>query len=210
MKKIYLLICANFLVLGFVNAQITKGSLWLGGNLGFSSSKNDNGQNSKQSSYNISPSVGTAVKQNTIVGLQLNFTHDHNAYSSSEQTNSNSGGGIFLRQYWEIVKRFSAFGHFTGTYSSINQTNESQNYKNEVKGWSIGVGASPGVSFEVNKWFQLEAGFYNLFYLNYSNKNNKTTIPSGQSSYDGHSVSAGINLENASNFNLGFRFLIKR
>ena len=210
MKKIYLVVSMNFFVLSFANAQITKGSLWLGGNIGFSSSKNNNGQNSKENIYSISPSIGTAVKQNTIVGLQANFTSDHYENSAIDQKSSNSGAGVFLRQYWQIVNRFYAFGHFTAGYSSNNQTNESQNYKYEVNGWSVGLGASPGVSFSVNKWFQLEAGFSNLFYLNYSQKNTKTTSTTSQSSVDSHVVSAGINLENASSFNLGFRFLIKR
>src|SRR6476661_4287980 len=124
MKKIYLIICTNFFVLGLVNAQITKGSLWLGGDMGFSISKNEYGQSVKQTSYSISPSIGTTVKQNMVLGLEANFTHSQYDNSATKQTNATSGGAIFLRQYWQIVNRLYAFGHFTASYTSTNQTNE--------------------------------------------------------------------------------------
>jgi hypothetical protein len=210
MKKIYLLLCANFFVVSIVNAQITKGSLWLGGNVGFSSAKNGNGENSKTSSYSISPSIGIAVKQNTIIGVLANFTHYHFQDSFSDQVSSSQGGAIFLRQYWQIISRFYAFGHFAAGYTYSNQTNETQNTKNEVKGWTVGLSASPGIAFSANRWFQLEAWLSNLFNVSYSNRNYKTTSSSSQSSYDSHSITSGINLDNAGAFNLGVRFLIKR
>jgi hypothetical protein len=53
-------------------AQINKGATWLGGQAGYSQSS-DKGVSSavtnKQTSFNISPAIGTAVKDNLIVGI---------------------------------------------------------------------------------------------------------------------------------------------
>ena len=210
MKKIYLVICINFFLVSLASAQISKGSLWLGGNIGFSTGKNTNGDNSNQSSYSISPSVGTAIKKNTILGVQALFDHNESEDPLSEYTRSSSGGAIFIRQYWEVINRCYVFGNFSGSYLVTRQKQTYQNYATDSKAWTATLGASPGVAFSATNWLQLEAEFYNLFSASYSSADNHLTSQGTQSSYKSHTTTAGINLENASSFTLGVRFLIKR
>jgi len=151
--------------------------------------------------------IGKAVRQNTIVGMQLITGQSEYKQNSSDQSNSNYGADLFLRQYWLLVNRFYAFGHFRAGFTSSKDEYTSSNYTRETNGWGVGIGASPGIAFSVNKRFQIETKLNNLFSLDYSQSNSDVNNAGTQSSYDTHSYGGSINLENASTLNIGLRFL---
>ena len=207
MKKITLLLSAILLIVAISNAQISKGTIWLGGSIGYGNSKQGE-QNFKQRNINISPAVGVAVEENTIMGIQLNFSKSKFESSTGSQESHAYGADLFLRRYWQIVNRLSAYGHFRAGYASTKEENKSPNYSREVPGWSIGLGATPGIAFSINKKFQLEAGFNNLLYINY-NKSKSHVVNAGMSSYfENENFSGGLNFDNASSLQIGVRFLI--
>src|SRR5688572_17217982 len=95
-------------------AQINKDAIWLGGHAGYSQSS-DKGLSSsvtnKQTSFNISPAVGTAVKDNLIVGIFATYQNYKSKSGSITNKKENAyGGGLFVRKYIPIVNRLYVFG----------------------------------------------------------------------------------------------------
>ena len=205
MKLASLLFLFTFFSITIANAQIPKGAVWLGGTINYYESKSEE-FNSKQQTLNIRPAIGYVVKENSVVGIQLNFSKSK--YEPSNQDQNSYGADIFMRRYWEIVKRLYAFGHFRAGYASTHDEVESTNYSKDAKGWTVGVGATPGIAFSINKKFQLEAGFNDLFYFNYHKSNSDIVNGGITSSFEDHVVSGGLNFENASNLAVGVRIIL--
>ena len=76
MKK-YLLLTLSFMVIyAGAQAQISKGTVLLGGDLSFGTNKTETGTvKSKTTGFSISPSVGIAFKDNKVLGLSLYYGH---------------------------------------------------------------------------------------------------------------------------------------
>src|SRR5436305_2101488 len=146
-------------------AQINKGSVFLGGNIGVSQNKPDTLTNAFLSYY-IDPQVGIAIKENTIIGVILLYgKSDYNSNASS----NNYGGGFFLRKYKQLGKYFYLFGQGQAIFSyyKISQTYGATDY-NINKQTSINLNLYPGISYAVTKKFHLEATINNLLTLSYT------------------------------------------
>ncbi len=75
MKKIVLTFFSISLCSLFASAQITKGSFLLGGGISFGEFKSESDANEyKYSSFGISPSLGFAIKDNQVMGLNLSYS----------------------------------------------------------------------------------------------------------------------------------------
>src|SRR5450432_360457 len=95
------------------NAQITKGSILLGGNIGFSTQTyNSNSPNEQKSTFlSFIPTCGWAVKDNMVLGFDLDYGYQSSNYPGSEKSTSNTyGAGIFLRNYKNLGGKFYIFG----------------------------------------------------------------------------------------------------
>lgn len=220
MKKITLL----FFILSSVctttvKAQIKKGSLFIGGNVGGSTQKTKNSGTtvSSQNGLAISPVFGKAIKENLVVGADIAFVLSENNSSApnpslySNYRSTSYGAGVFVRKYKQIAKSgFSIFlqGGFGGAYNS-EEYESSPSYFDKRKRYSIGVSAYPGVSYTVSKKLQLETGFNNLLALGYFTE--KRDI-SGSSPYTEKTNGISINssLNNLSSLYIGFRLLISK
>jgi len=125
MERITLTTIAILLFASVTNAQIKKGSTYLGGSIGFSSSKlepNNSSTNGKSKSVSINPAVGVAVKNNLIAGINLNYGHGNSKgfQSSQDYKNSNYGAGVFMRKYWSVLNRLYFFGQSDLGYTHSN------------------------------------------------------------------------------------------
>ena len=82
-------------------AQIKKGAVLLGGQLGVSAQtgKNDFLQSESTSSgFGISPAFGKAIKENLVIGGDFDFSYNKNSQSNNySQTSYNYGIGFFVR-----------------------------------------------------------------------------------------------------------------
>lgn len=218
MKQRFLLsLVFVFTFIAATQAQIGKGSMWLGGSIGFSQSKSDFGTNQKMESFNVSPAVGKAIKENIIAGVRLGYSKSTSKNTNSPEsyynsTTENYGGGIFIRQYVPVVSRLYIFGEATASYAASKQTRDElhSNIKvnTETKGWSTSLGFTPGVSYGVTRKLQLETGFNSLFSMSYGKSKLKYPNSPSASKQTSEGFSAGISLENASTFYIGFRLLI--
>ena len=210
MKKIFTLLSICLCFHGVTQAQISKGSIWLGGNLGFSTSKDEDPDHSNSNSYYIYPSIGVSLRNNNVIGLEFNFDRYHVVAKYDTVTIMGKGVGLFDRQYWTIIKRFYVFADLKANYTAVTQNYNSINSSQHSTGWIVGLSASPGISFSVTKWFFLESGFNDLFYVNYSKNQNTKTDQSGKSTYESHAASGGVNFDNDSPFVLGVRFILNK
>jgi hypothetical protein len=199
-------------------AQIKKGSLLLGGSVGFNQIKSKGDASAvstiKTNTVTISPSVGVALKENLVAGVRFNYmkyTQKSN-YDVANYLNTdikNYGGGIFLRGYVPVINRLYVFGEGSATYTDVKQTSIQGYYtskqERKIKGWNTGLSFTPGISYGVSKKFQIEGGFNSLFSATYAKS--KTTYndnPAGTL----ESFSAGISQDDESMFYVGFRFIL--
>lgn len=191
------------------NGQIKKGAVLLGGNIGFSTQKTDDPFNTAQKTTNfvISPAFGRAVKENLIVGFDLNYSYYKNESNIPNiQTTNGYGLGVFIRRYKELGKGFYLFGQgrIGGTYNNtkndIHLPAPPSEY--QVKGFSIDAGIYPGIAYAVSNKLQLETGFNNLVYASYSHTNNEGT------DLKTNSFAIGSSLSNFSGLTIGFRVLL--
>src|SRR5215213_1376453 len=118
MKKSILLLSLSFYFFSSVNAQITKGSIFLGGDIGASTQKSESmSVLNKQSGFSISPVVGKAIRENLVFGIELSYAFSKTQYTDQEQKINSYGSGIFLRKYKPIGKSgFYIFLHGRAAY----------------------------------------------------------------------------------------------
>jgi hypothetical protein len=217
MKKFTLLfVFTNLLLAATMQAQIKKGSIFLGGDLGGSTqtTKRNDVEINNQKGLTISPVFGKAIKENLILGGDIGFNlyeNNNGPNSSSFTTNKNNsyGAGVFIRKYKSIGKsNFSMFlqGRFGINYSNIDYNGPTINYE-QIKRYTVSVTAYPGISYTVSKRLQLETGFNNLIGLNYFTEKKQVN---SQFPYTDKTNGISINssLNNISSLYLGFRVLI--
>ena len=180
------------------NAQINKGSVWLGGNLSYGQSKTDNDidPDYKTHSFSIAPGIGKAVKDNLIVGMRINYQYSKSTTGTNYSDESQYGGSIFVRRYLPVISRLYVFGEGSVGANHFRSSGS--------KGGGFVIALTPGVSVGINKKLHLETGFNSLFSTYYMKR--KTTV--AVNNYSNESFGAGFNLENQSTFYLGFRILI--
>lgn len=210
MKKTFLLsFLFLFMFMVSTRAQINKGGIWLGGYMSYNKITDDNEQQDEHSekTLNIRPAVGFVIKDNLVVGIQLSYTRnkvDNYGYIGSTYKGNNYGGGFFVRQYVPVINRLYVFGQADAGFSTGKAKQiQSDNSIKEIKGWSANLSITPGVSFAINKKFQIETGLSNLFHLRYAKSKG-----SGDEKMYTESLSTGISLEAQSPFYIGFRFLL--
>jgi hypothetical protein len=186
------------------SAQINKGSILLGGNLGFSTQNNEEFK-SKSTNLWIDLSAGRAIKQNLVAGFDLTYNNNQTKSNDSTKTIQQfSGAGVFVRKYAPMGKGFYLFGHGRAGAAYRTTKQELNNY-DEGKGYNINLGVYPGISYEVNKKFHLEASLPGFLSINYGK--DKYTRENG-SEYKHSAFSFSTSISNAVAISIGLRVLI--
>ncbi|MCS3799761.1 outer membrane beta-barrel protein [Niastella sp. OAS944] len=194
-------------------AQINKGATWLGGQVGYSqtNSESETTSKTKQTGFNFSPAVGTAVKENLILGVFVNYSTNKTKISSTNTSITTKkeelvGGGLFIRNYIPVVNRLYLFGDARVFYNSYKYTDKSNSPETKIKGFDAGISATPGLAFAVTDKIQIETGLNNLFSTRYQ----KRTQTQGISEIENKTFNTGLFLDNSSQVFIGFRFLINK
>lgn len=216
MRKIILATIALSMFVFSANAQIKKGSIFLGGDIsGFSQKTKSGDVNTyKQSGIHISPVIGKAIKDNLILGANVGFgiSKSIDPVNDLKFNSSSFNAGIFLRKYRNIgTGGFYVFvqSGLNGNYNVQKQKSPSA-YFNEIKQYSIGLNANPGFSYALNNKLHLETGFNNLFSIYYSNDQRKSGSPV-VTTHKTNGFGISSSLSNAtSNLYLGFRLLLSK
>jgi len=204
------------------NAQFGKGTIWLGGQVGFytNNAQTLNGTNysSKSNSLMLAPAVGIAVKNDLIEGVDVLYQHisysnNLDTFPSSNSHSNNYGIGFFVRKYASLGKGFYLFGQgrLGTTYLTQNSDQQNANSSYSSKGFNIGLGFYPGIAYQISKRFQLETGFNDLFVMQYQHTDYKeTNTGSSSNESKSNSFSVGSSLSSLSSFTIGFRYLISK
>lgn len=213
-KKIYLpaIVIAFFVIPSF--AQIKKGAIFLGGDIGGSTQKatySNSTDVSKQNGLNISPVYGKAIKENLVLGLSasINIYNNKSTGSGSEVKQNSYGAAVFIRKYKPIGKSgFSLFaqGDLGYSYSNSKNNPQSTNYSINKRN-NVGINLFPGISYTISRKLQLETGLANLLSLNYTTQkqDNGGAIPY---STKANGFSFGSSIDGTSLVYIGFRLLI--
>jgi len=169
MKKVLPLAIALLFIGTFVNAQIEKGSVLLGGNIGFGNSKNENSGIYKQNYLVINPTAGVAVKTNLVAGITVTYGHFKNFADSltGPQDNTTLGSSIFLRRYFPVAKNFYVFGQGNLGYNHYHSKEENTDYFRDFVSHAVSIDVAPGLAYAVTKRFHLELGLGNLVEVRY-------------------------------------------
>ena len=189
MKKILTLFSAIFLVV-ISNAQLNKGTIFLGGDLSGSTYKTKDGAYEDSGGrFGLSAVFAVAVKDNKFFGGSLSYGHyENNQPTSSSSSDGNSyGASLFYRYYKPLLNKIFVFvqAGIPVNYTK-NEFFQSQNYYYTDKSFSVGLSVTPGISVAVSKKVFLEAGFNNVASLNYQHS---TTT----------GVNSGNNIDRSSN-----------
>jgi hypothetical protein len=216
MKKYLLLVSiATVFTLSATHAQIKKGATFLGGDISGGTSKTTSADTiyAKSNGFTISPVFGKAIRENLVLGIDLNtviYTAENPSGINYDQKNRFYGGGVFLRKYKPLGN--SGFSVFAQARLGVGFERVEATWPNAStnisKTFSTRLSAYPGLSYTISKKLQLETGFNDLIALNYSS--NKTTTDNTltvnelkRTNFDVYS-----SLDNFASFYLGFRLLL--
>jgi hypothetical protein len=226
MKKLYLFFPLFFIVL-HSQAQITKGTILLGGDLGFSTYSDkttSNGTNmglipssTKFTEFSIAPSIGMAIRDNLVLGLNLGLGYSNETNNPDSKENDYSIG-IFLRNYKYLGSRFYFFGETRLGFSYDDATSDdSTGYPTheETKSCNVNLSFSPGVAYALNRKWQLEVEFPGVLSAQYIHGQTDylyavQSAPSNPSTQHQENSEFNFNTSLATNFNLevGLRYVI--
>ena len=211
MKRILLFTIISVFTFSFSNAQINKGTIFLGGGIYASDVKNDfNGTSSNNTTeIGFSPAIGLAIKDNLITGVRLGYSsYSYKPSNSSNDTRHGYGGGIFIRKYMPLGKSFYLFGDASANYNYYKQENTYQTVTSTDLLNSAGISLYPGIAYSVSKHFQLEASINNLLNLYYTKSDHNQPDPNNPSHYSNSGMTFSVNANGMSALNIGFRFMI--
>ena len=227
MKKIALLTITSVFILSLVKAQISKGSTFLGGSVGYSKGSNEltlpqqttPAQENEQSSWTFRPQVGKAIAENQIVGIFLNFFNSNsqqkNGANISEMDASNYGGGIFYRRYYPFSQRFYLFGDaglgVSSTKQKVTNDNGTVSYvASKNNGTNFSLALTPGLSFAATRKLFLEASLNDLLGIFYSTTEGSNYNTQGvvTETTEQTSFSAMANANGFSNISVGVRWIL--
>lgn len=210
MKRIALFTLTLLCMSVAANAQITKGTKLLGGNLSAALSRTDDNQLNRQYGFTFNPSLGFTYKDNHVVGFAVSYGHSDSRYKQTRSESDTYGASVFYRRYLTLGKGFHLFGQANTGYTHYNSDQYSHQSFNGQKSrlHNVGVSLYPGIAFTVNKRIHLELGMNNLVSLNYTTGINKTYYPGFHSETKTSGVNFSTNANPESNLSVGFRIAL--
>jgi hypothetical protein len=159
----------------FAHSQ-TKGTNALGFGFSVSTNKsegNDGLFNSESKFQNYSLTYGRFIKDNVRIGVNANYVHGTNDYSSFSTLTKGYGGSFHYQKYFPLLKKFYAFANSQTGYQ-YSQEASSSNEKFERNMQQVNLGASGGVAYFLSKRVLLEADLLStgISYARYTDETN--------------------------------------
>jgi hypothetical protein len=212
MKKQFYLLAAGLLFACITNAQIKKGDVLLGGNVGFSKQTISSASpyTNDQTAFSISPSIAKAVKDDLIVGVNLTYFHNREKQGGTPYvitTQDNYGLGFLVRKYKTLGAGFALFaeGDLSGLYELSNNYDIGDTKPPADKTYSINLGFYPGIAYFISRHVQLETGIQNLAYVQYGH----TKMGQAPNEVKSNTFSLGTNLNQLlNNFVIGVKWVL--
>jgi hypothetical protein len=221
MKKFYLpLFCAFISLAG--RAQINKGDILLGGNIGYQTQTTtyENTPNTtpyKSDDLTIDPSFARAFKNNSVAGFDLSIGHDYsNPGSGSETSNYNLyGAGIFLRRYRPLGNGFYLFGQARlggsydhDTYSNLGTPPGTPTASSYSTG-QVAISLFPGIAYALDRHWQVETELPGFLSISYYHQRQTSTYETGpQQITTTNSFDLSSALTGSNSLSVGVRYII--
>ena len=162
MKKI--LVMAALAICSFANAQ--KGTVLVGGNIGYSSEKAEyRFTESKSNEFSFSPKVGYQFHDNWTVGGEFTVSSSKNGFIGEEQKVNAFRAGAFVRYSVPLNQTFAVFADMGAGF----QNQKVKNYENGLldsksKADGMYVGVTPALFINMKKGFGLNFSIGGLGY----------------------------------------------
>ncbi|KQM53711.1 outer membrane beta-barrel protein [Chryseobacterium sp. Leaf201] len=183
MKKV--LLAGAVALFGLSNAQIAKGTVYLSGQVNYSSVDSRENNDAKTEDLRIIPTAGFFVGNNVAVGLGVGykqstekatvtqFSGPYTFRTVGKYTEDAVVVAPFVRKYWTIADKLYVFGQLEvpmefGNYKTeaagtltdnVNNSVETQSISTKTKYTSVGVNIKPGLDYFLNKNWSIEATF---------------------------------------------------
>jgi len=214
MKKSLLIASACLFLFSLTaSAQITKGSVLLGGGIsGGKHSYEPDPYENRSSSLNFYPTIGIAVEDNAVVGLRLSYFASKDKQTGNnyfnEQKLEGYGAGVFYRRYMNLSQRFFLFGEAGLSYSQNTYTQNKGNTQSKRISHGVNLDLFPGVAFAVSKKFHLELGLNDLLDVSYNRTNYESTSGTNISTSKSSGFGISTNVSTSAPLMVGFRFVL--
>jgi hypothetical protein len=195
-----------------VDAQIKKGTIFLGGDLNANTlkTKNDVYVDEDLKGISFSPVAGKFVKDNLVLGASLSV-------GGSKKTSGGLftekagwyGAGIFVRKYKAIATSgFYIFlqGDLKGSYTSRKRLSDMPQYHHRIKRLDFGASAYPGLAYAISQKLHVEIGLNDLVSLSYYNEDNKQPPPYFSSNSKGFNLFTSLSNANSA-LRVGFKLM---
>jgi hypothetical protein len=212
--KRHLLLAISFLAIVSVsNAQITKGTVLLGGSAGASTyTTKAFSAKEKERGFTVSPSAGFTVKDNHVLGISLTYGHSTKKLSDVQSRNDQFGGSLFYRRYLPLGRNFYFFGNGDARYTfSLSKSAPDVLYTSRQEQKTASLTLYPGIAYAVSKRFHLEVVMNDLLACGYTETQHKWSAPGEPSNYDHYkSLSFQTNTSLSTNLVVGFRILLAK
>ncbi len=195
------------------SAQFSKGDILLGGDLSYSSNKSTSPNIVGEQKYNsgvFGVSLGKAIKENALAGIDLNYDVFSNTYiDRSTNTTHDYGIGVFYRVYKNLGKDFYIFVQAGAGYngSTGSTTDSLGNQLSTSTGNEGSIYITPGIAYKMSKRFFLELSIPQIFSIAYISSNTKSeSVTTGKNDFFGASANLSSNPLNS--LGLGFRLIL--
>jgi hypothetical protein len=220
MNRTLLTLCTILSFSISANAQFDKGSILLGGTLSYYSYKNTtnspiNNPESKTSNGTFNISLGKAIRENAVFGINLSYS----PYSQNNYYTNNTGSlnyshnfytiGVFYRLYKNLGKDFYLFGEGSASYQGSVESGKDDAGVKQLSGSSAGglINLIPGISYKVSKKFLIELSIPALFVAGYSSaKTNTGLIVYNKASQ--FTISSSLASNPLESLGIGFRLIL--
>ena len=199
-------------------AQFNKGSILLGGQLSYTYNSysdvnptNPFNNDQKTNTANFYISIGKAITENTVFGINLNYSpysvsnYSYGIYSPLKYSNNSFGIGIYYRKYKNLGKDFFLFGEANALYIGSSQSGKDSTGKEVLSGTGSGgsINLFPGISYKISKKFFVEITIPDLFNVRY-NSTKITSQPEVDKS-DQFNITTSLSSNPLTDMAIGFR-----
>lgn len=228
MTRILLTIVIVFPFSMMASAQFKKGDILLGGNLSFNYNSSSTTQPSpvypnsdqKTNTGDFTISLGKAINENTIVGLELSYlptsitNYQNYGPNLLKYQDNGYGVGVFFRKYKSLGKEFYLFVQIAASYNWSTQTGKDSTGTNLINGnsWSAGIDLYPGIAYKISKHFFLEISIPSLITARYQNTkfSNQygTTAEVQNSKSEQFFISSSLSSNPLDALGIGFRLIL--
>jgi hypothetical protein len=211
MRKLYLLVVTG-IISSSVQAQITKGSVMLGGSLRFENMNEEQQTGINETRYfSIAPQAGVAVKDNLVAGVSFGYGGFRNIVGNTRQTLDAVDAGVFLRRYLGLGKSFYLFGEAALEYTGSRQNSDEHSANNAViktRGGQLSL--TPGVAYAINRKLHLEGAINSVAAVGF-NRQTRTTNTGTSTLYNQKDLfTVQTNLSAYTPLSLGMRLFFAR